>query len=78
MTGGELITEFWPQILGIIVVIAMFVKLKSGVAELRKDVDDINKRDTYVQVVRLQAQVQELEKKVELLFKLNNDKIINK
>ena len=78
MTGGELITEFWPQILGIIVVIAMFVKLKSGVAELRKDVDDINKRDTYVQVVRLQAQVQELEKKVELLFKLHNDKIINK
>ena len=73
MTGGELITEFWPQILGIIVVIAMFVKLKSGVAELRKDVDDINKRDTYVQVVRLQAQVQELEKKVEMLFKLYNE-----
>tara|TARA_Y100000310_G_scaffold323383_1_gene383637 strand:+ start:373 stop:600 length:228 start_codon:yes stop_codon:yes gene_type:complete len=73
MTGGELITEFWPQILGIVIVIAMFVKLKSGVAELRKDVDDINKRDTYVQVVRLQAQVQELEKKVEMLFKLYNE-----
>ena len=73
MTGGELITEFWPQLLGIVIVIAMFVKLKSGVAELRKDVDDINKRDTYVQVVRLQAQVQELEKKVEMLFKLYNE-----
>jgi len=71
--GGELIVEFWPQILAIVVVIAIFVKIKSGVAELRKDVDDINKRDTYVQVVRLQAQVQELEKKVEMLFKLYNE-----
>ena len=75
MNGGELITEFWPQILAIVVVIAMFVRIKSGVAELRKDVDDINKRDTYVQVVRLQAQVQELEKKVEMLFKLYNERM---
>ena len=74
MNGGELITEFWPQFLAIVVVIAMFVRIKSGVAELRKDVDDINKRDTYVQVVRLQAQVQELEKKVEMLFKLYNER----
>ena len=74
MNGGELITEFWPKILAIVVVIAMFVRIKSGVAELRKDVDDINKRDTYVQVVRLQAQVQELEKKVEMLFKLYNER----
>ena len=73
MTGGDLITEFWPQILATVLVIAIFVKIKSGVAELRKDVDDINKRDTYVQVVRLQAQVQELEKKVEMLFKLYNE-----
>ena len=73
MTGGDLITEFWPQILAIVVFIAIFVRIKSGVAELRKDVDDINKRDTYVQVVRLQAQVQELEKKVEMLFKLYNE-----
>jgi len=71
--GGELIIEFWPQILAVVVFIAIFVKIKSGVAELRKDVDDINKRDTYVQVVRLQAQVQELEKKVEMLFKLYNE-----
>ena len=73
MTGGDLITEFWPQILATVLVIAIFVKIKSGVAELRKDVDDINKRDTYVQVVRLQAQVQDLEKKVEMLFKLYNE-----
>ena len=74
MNGGELISEFWHKILAIVVVIAMFVRIKSGVAELRKDVDDINKRDTYVQVVRLQAQVQELEKKVEMLFKLYNER----
>jgi len=72
--GGELIVEFWPQILATVVVIAIFVRIKSGVAELRKDVDDINKRDTYVQVVRLQAQVQELEKKVEMIFKLYNER----
>ena len=47
---AEQIVTYWPQILGILMVVVMFVKLKSAVAELRKDVEDINKRDTYTQV----------------------------
>ena len=52
---AEQIVTYWPQILGILMVVVMFVKLKSAVAELRKDVDDIHKRDTYTQVVKLRA-----------------------
>ena len=48
---AEQVTAYWPQILAVVAVIVMFVKLKSAVGELRKDVDDIIKRDTYTQVV---------------------------
>ncbi len=41
---AEQVVTYWPQILGILMVVVMFVKLKSAVAELRKDVDDIHKR----------------------------------
>ena len=52
---AEQITAYWPQVLAVVAIIVMFVKLKSAVAELRKDVDDINKRDTYTQVVKVPA-----------------------
>ncbi len=57
----------------------MFVKLKSGVAELRKDVDDIYKRDTYTQVVKLRADLDALkastDEKTKALFELWNAKL---
>ena len=49
---GDQILTYWPQIIGILAVVAMFVKLKSNVSELRKDVDDITKRDIYSKVVK--------------------------
>ena len=58
---AEQITTYWPQILAIVTVIVMFVKLKSAVGELRKDVDDIIKRDTYTQVVKLRADLDALK-----------------
>jgi hypothetical protein len=35
---AEQILTYWPQILGILSVVVMFVKLKSNVSELQKDV----------------------------------------
>jgi hypothetical protein len=76
---AEQIVTYWPQILGILMVVVMFVKLKSGVAELRKDVDDIYKRDTYTQVVKLRADLDALkastDEKTKALFELWNAKL---
>tara|TARA_R100000655_G_C2902274_1_gene179056 strand:+ start:246 stop:488 length:243 start_codon:yes stop_codon:yes gene_type:complete len=76
---AEHITAYWPQVLAIVAIIVMFVKLKSAVAELRKDVDDIHKRDTYTQVVKLRADLDALksstDEKTKSLFSLWNTKI---
>ncbi len=76
---ADQIVTYWPQILGILMVVVMFVKLKSAVAELRKDVDDIHKRDTYTQVVKLRADLDSLKdstnEKTKALFELWNNKL---
>ena len=77
---ADQIVTYWPQILGILMVVVMFVKLKSAVGELRKDVDDIIKRDTYTQVVKLRADLDSLksstDEKTKSLFSLWNTKIL--
>ena len=77
---AEQVTAYWPQILAVVAVIVMFVKLKSAVGELRKDVDDIIKRDTYTQVVKLRADLDSLKsstyEKTKSLFSLWNTKIL--
>ena len=76
---AEQVVTYWPQILGILMVVVMFVKLKSAVAELRKDVDDIHKRDTYTQVVKLRADLDALknstDEKTKSLFSLWNNRL---
>jgi len=76
---ADQIITYWPQILGILAVVVMFVKLKSNVSELRKDVNDITKRDTYSQVVKLRAELDSLKEstseKTKALFDLLNQKI---
>mgnify|MGYP003626361804 FL=1 len=75
---AEQILTYWPQILGILSVVVMFVKLKSNVSELQKDVSDILKRDTYSQVVKLRADLDSLKEnssdKFKSIFDLWNQK----
>ena len=75
---AEQIITYWPQILGILAVVVMFVKLKSNVSELQKDVSDILKRDTYSQVVKLRADLDSLKEnsseKFKSIFDLWNQK----
>jgi hypothetical protein len=76
---ADQIITYWPQILGILAVVVMFVKLKSHVSELQKDVNDITRRDTYAQVVKLRAELDSLKEstseKTKALFNLWNQKL---
>ena len=77
---ADLLLKYWPQILAIVMVIVMFVKLKATVANLRKDVDDIQKMDTFVQVVKLRADLDALKEstseKIKSLFELWNNRLM--
>ena len=77
---ADLLLKYWPQILAIVMVIVMFGKLKATVANLRKDVDDIQKRDTFVQVVKLRADLDALKEstseKIKSLFELWNNRLM--
>ena len=77
---ADLLLKYWPQILAVVMVIVMFVKLKATVANLRKDVDDIQKRDTFVQVVKLRADLDALKEstseKIKSLFELWNSRLM--
>ena len=48
------------------------VRLESEVKNLRKDVDDIKKRDTYVETVKLRAEMDVNNKQVSSLWDFVN------
>ena len=60
----ELITDYWHQILFLVGAIVVAVRLEAEVKSLRKDIEDIKKRDTYVETVRLRAEVDVLNKQI--------------
>ena len=49
----EIITSHWHQIVFIIGLIVVAVKLNAQVKEIQKVLDNIEKRDTYVETVKL-------------------------
>ena len=56
----EAISEYWEVLVALFAGIVTAVKLKQETQELRKDVEDIHRRDTYIEVVRLRAQLDTL------------------
>jgi hypothetical protein len=68
----ELISQYWHQILFLIGAIVVAVKLQSEVKNLRKDLDDLEKRDTYVETVRLRAEVDVVNKQIGSLWDFVN------
>ena len=60
----EIITQYWHQVVFIVGLIIVAVRLSAQVKELRKDLDAIEKRDTYVETVKLRAEVDQLQKHV--------------
>ena len=61
----ELITSHWHQIIFIISLIVVAVKLSSQVKEIQKDLDhmeaSLSRRDTYVEVVKLRSEMDQLK-----------------
>ena len=68
----ELITSHWHQIEFIISLIVVAVKLSAQVKEIQKDLDSIEKRDTYVETVKLHAEVDQLRSQVSALWDYGN------
>ena len=76
----EFITDYWEQIVIIGAAIIVATRLREQVNEARRDIDaltdQLNKRDTYVETVRLRAQfdaqVANLEKQVSALWDFCN------
>tara|TARA_R100001163_G_C5060908_1_gene197791 strand:+ start:63 stop:308 length:246 start_codon:yes stop_codon:yes gene_type:complete len=68
-----LISQYWHQIVALIGLIVVAVKLNSAVQVLRKDVDDIVKRDTYVETVKQRAQIDIQEKQIAALWSFVNN-----
>ena len=73
----EFITEFWRQIIFVVGALVVAVKLHVEVGSLRKDLDslqkDLNRRDTYVETVKLRAEVDVLKKQVSALWEFCNN-----
>ena len=68
----ELITTHWHQIVFIIGLIVVAVKLNAQVKEIQKDLDNIEKRDTYVETVKLRTEVDQLRSQVGALWDYTN------
>tara|TARA_B100000029_G_scaffold485176_1_gene538242 strand:+ start:444 stop:683 length:240 start_codon:yes stop_codon:yes gene_type:complete len=68
----EIISEYWHQILFVVGAVVVAVRLQSEVRSLRKDLSDVEKRDTYVEVVKLRAEVDVLNKQVSSLWEFSN------
>ena len=68
----EIIKSHWHQIVFIIGLIVVAVKLNAQVKEIQKDLDSIEKRDTYVETVKLRAEVDQLRSQISALWDYTN------
>ena len=68
----EIITSHWHQIVFIIGLIVVAVKLNAQVKEIQKELDNIEKRDTYVETVKLRAEVDQISGQVQSLWDYTN------
>jgi len=68
----EIVTQYWDQVILIVGLIVVAVKLSAQVKEIQKDLDTMEKRDTYVEVVKLRAEVDQLKDNVSALWTYTN------
>lgn len=68
----EVVTDYWEQLLFVLSVVVVAVKLNASVGHVKKDVDDIKKRDTYIETTKLRAQVDMHEKQISSLWNFTN------
>ena len=66
------LTEYWQQVMGLLALVVIAVKLSSSVKELRKDVDDIVSRNTFVETTKLRAQIDMHAKQISAIWQYLN------
>lgn len=64
----ELVQSYWEILVALFFGVVIAVKLKQETQELRKDVDDMNRRDTYMEVVKLRAEMDTVSKNITSLW----------
>ena len=64
----DLVSQYWEILVALFLGIVTAVKLKQETHELRKDVDDINRRDTYTEVVKLRAEMDTVSRNIASLW----------
>ncbi len=57
----EVLQAYWHQIVFIVGLIVVAVRLSAQVKQLEKDLEHLTKRDTYVEVVKLRAETDQLQ-----------------
>ena len=57
----EVLQAYWHQIVFIVGLIVVAVRLTAQVKQLEKDLEHLTKRDTYVEVVKLRAETDQLQ-----------------
>ena len=68
----EVIGLYWHQIIFIVGLIVVAVKLSAQVKQLEKDMEHLTGRDTYVEVVKSRAQVDQLQNQNTALWDYTN------
>ena len=68
--------DWWPQAVAVAALIFVMARTKTEIHELRKDVDDIQSRNTYAEHIRLRAEfdavIKQQEKNLTGLWKAYN------
>tara|TARA_R100000008_G_scaffold24322_1_gene13138 strand:+ start:519 stop:779 length:261 start_codon:yes stop_codon:yes gene_type:complete len=68
--------DWWPQAVALAALIFVMARTKTEIHELRKDVDDIQSRNTYAEHIRLRAEfdavIKQQEKNISALWEAFN------
>ena len=68
----EVLQAYWHQIVFIVGLIVVAVRLSAQVKQLEKDLEHLTKRDTYVEVVKLRAETDQLQAQNTALWDYTN------
>ena len=64
----EFIQEYWEQLAIVGVAILAIVKMKFELDSLKKDVSDLEKRNTFIEVVTLKAEMEVVKRNITSLW----------
>lgn len=68
----DIIKTVLPLVIFAVGALVVAVRLQSQVKELQKDMEELEKKQTYVSVVKLEAKMEQVEKNVTSLWNFTN------